>query len=313
MIPLRSPQEARRPTAVAVGSFDGLHQGHRRVIAKIKSNTDIKSIPTVVSFWPHPREVLHGDSRLRLDMPAEKLTLLESLGIEQLVLVPFNKRLANLSSDQFVKEVLKQQLGAVKIAVGQNFRFGVNRTGNISDLGQIAQELGIKVEVLPMLCDGKEKISSSRIRKALTKGQIYEATRLLGRPYRFSGSITSIWSIERKACWDKIVLQVDGRKFLPCEGIYAVWVRLAQCITSQFSIGAMMSLRQHLSVKSASSYTIEVYLPQKRILSPGLELYIEPVHLIRKQQQFPSLTEMNQQITKDIESAYKILGITKTE
>ncbi|HRD41778.1 MAG TPA: riboflavin kinase, partial [Prochlorococcaceae cyanobacterium AMR_MDS_5431] len=306
MIPLRSPQEARRPTAVAVGSFDGLHQGHRRVIAKIKpsSNAEIKGIPTVVSFWPHPREILHGDSRLRLDMPAEKLTLLESLGIEQLVLIPFNKRLANLSPNQFVKEVLKEQLGAVKIAVGQNFRFGVNRTGNTSDLGQIAQGLGIKVEVLPMLCDGEEKISSSRIRKALEKGQIYEATRLLGRPYRFSGNIVSIWSIEKKAYWDKIVLQVDGRKFLPCEGIYAVWARLAQSVTSQFSIGAMMNIKQQLSAKSASLYTIEVYLPRERILCPGLELYIEPVHLIRNQQQFPSPVEMNQQITKDIEFAY---------
>ncbi len=95
LIPLRSPQEARRPTAIALGSFDGLHQGHRRVIASVTDqpaavSTSVPSpVPTVVSFWPHPREVLHGEARLPLDLPAEKLHLLEPLGIQQLVLVPF--------------------------------------------------------------------------------------------------------------------------------------------------------------------------------------------------------------------------------
>ncbi|NDC16162.1 MAG: bifunctional riboflavin kinase/FMN adenylyltransferase, partial [Synechococcaceae bacterium WB9_2_170] len=91
MIPLRSPQEAKRPTAIALGSFDGLHQGHRRVIAAVTGRSSL--VPSVVSFWPHPREVLHGEARLRLDLPAEKLALLEPLGIQQLVLVPFNAQL----------------------------------------------------------------------------------------------------------------------------------------------------------------------------------------------------------------------------
>ncbi|NDG75452.1 MAG: bifunctional riboflavin kinase/FMN adenylyltransferase, partial [Synechococcaceae bacterium WB8_1B_136] len=89
MIPLRSPDEAQRPTAIALGSFDGLHQGHRRVIAAITGPAATQGlVPSVVSFWPHPREVLFGETRLRLDLPGEKLHLLEPLGIQQLVLVP---------------------------------------------------------------------------------------------------------------------------------------------------------------------------------------------------------------------------------
>jgi riboflavin kinase/FMN adenylyltransferase len=118
LIPLRSPQEALRPTAIALGSFDGLHQGHRRVIAAVTAaaGNEAAAIPTVVSFWPHPREVLHGEARLRLDLPAEKLHLLEPLGIEQLVLVPFSRELAALSPEAFVEQVLVGQLAAQRVA-----------------------------------------------------------------------------------------------------------------------------------------------------------------------------------------------------
>ena len=94
MIPLHDPPSALRPTAIALGSFDGLHRGHRRVIAAVTAPMAAareRVVPTVVSFWPHPREVLHGETRLRLDLPEEKLELLEPLGIEQLVLVPFTR------------------------------------------------------------------------------------------------------------------------------------------------------------------------------------------------------------------------------
>ena len=132
LIPLRSPQEALRPTAIALGSFDGLHQGHRRVIAAVAAapGSEQAAIATVVSFWPHPREVLHGEARLRLDLPAEKLHLLEPLGIEQLVLVPFTTELAALSPEAFVEQVLVGQLQAQRIAVGDNFRFGAGRSGD---------------------------------------------------------------------------------------------------------------------------------------------------------------------------------------
>ena len=146
-------------------------------------------VPTVVSFWPHPREVLHGEARLPLDLPAEKLHLLEPLGIQQLVLVPFTQELAALSPEAFVQQVLLDQLGARRIAVGDNFRFGAGRCGDSQTLAAIGHRHGIDVKVLPMLWDGPERVSSSRIRRALAEGDVAEAHRLLERPYRFRGLV----------------------------------------------------------------------------------------------------------------------------
>ena len=225
LIPLRSPQEAKRPTAIALGSFDGLHQGHRRVIAAVTGPSDW--VPSVVSFWPHPREVLHGEPRLRLDLPAEKLALLEPLGIEQLVLVPFNAELAALSPEAFVEQVLVGQLAAARVAVGENFRFGQGRKGDAQTLATVGARHGISVEVVPMLWDGSERVSSSRIRRALAAGDLAEARRLLERPYRFSGRVVRGRGLGKELGWPTANLQVDGRKFLPLEGVYAAMASVA--------------------------------------------------------------------------------------
>ncbi len=166
MIPLCSPQQARTPTALALGSFDGLHAGHRRVIDAVCSQP-CGGVPTVVSFWPHPREVLHGEARLRLDLPGEKLELLQPLGIDQLVLVPFDRALAQLSAEDFVRTMLLDTLQARHIAVGANFRFGRGRQGSTQTLQQICAEANVRVTVLPILEDSSGRMSSSRIRTAL--------------------------------------------------------------------------------------------------------------------------------------------------
>ena len=165
MIPLCSPEQARRPTALALGSFDGLHAGHRTVIRHaVKADV---GVPTVVSFWPHPREVLYGDARLRLDLPEEKLTLLGPLGVEQLVLVPFTRELAGLSGEDFVRTILLETLQARHIAVGANFRFGRGRTGDTALLQRIAAAAGVGVDVVGIVEDQQGRMSSSRIRAAL--------------------------------------------------------------------------------------------------------------------------------------------------
>ena len=173
MIPLCAPENAKLPTALALGSFDGLHLGHKKVIKAILKEPI--GIPTVVSFWPHPREVLFGESRLRLDLPNEKTSLLEPLGIEQLVLVPFNKTLASKSAETFVDEILVKTLHAKHIAVGENFRFGRNREGDISTLKKIGASLGIKISIIPILEDNHGRLSSSRVRKALNDGDLKHA------------------------------------------------------------------------------------------------------------------------------------------
>ncbi|MDM7953637.1 MAG: bifunctional riboflavin kinase/FAD synthetase [Cyanobium sp. CZS 25K] len=308
MIPLHDPQQALRPTAIALGSFDGLHRGHRRVIAAVTEVQPAEQelvVPTVVSFWPHPREVLHGETRLRLDLPEEKLELLEPLGIEQLVLVPFNRELAALTPERFVQEVLAEQLQARRIAVGTNFRFGVDRSGDVDDLARIGAALGIDVRVLPMLWDGAERVSSSRIRRALAAGDIQEAERLLERPYRFSGRVVSGRGLGRQLGWPTANLAVDGRKFLLLEGVYAA---MAWCDGGDASepMPAVMNLGPQPTVDPSAPSAVEVHLLDRKLELAGARLTVQPLRLLRRQQAFASLEALGQQIRRDADLAREL-------
>ncbi len=304
MIPLRSPDQAARPTAIALGSFDGLHEGHRQVIASVVNHAAAgQLVPTVVSFWPHPREVLHGEARLRLDLPAEKVDLLEPLGIAQLVLVPFTPALAALSPEAFVEQVLVQQLQARLVAVGDNFRFGSGRSGDIHTLRELCAARDIAVLVQPILSDSSGRLSSSRIRCALEAGDLEEATRLLGRSYRFGGRVVRGRGLGRELGWPTANLQVDGRKFLPQQGVYAAWVWL-----QEERLPAVMNLGPQPTVDPTAPSAVEVHVLGQRLELEGAELLVEPVALLRQQQRFESLDALVAQIARDAARAEELLG-----
>ena len=318
MIPLLSPAEALRPTAIALGSFDGLHPGHRRVIAAAlgeppsapdsASEAYRKAVPTVVSFWPHPREVLHGEPRLRLDLPGEKLELLEPLGIRQLVLVPFTRELAQLSPEDFVRLVLHEQLQAVRVAVGANFRFGVGRSGSAQDLATLAAPFGMAVSVLPILHDASGRLSSSRIRAALAAGDLAEAARLLLRPYRFSGQVVRGRGLGRGLGWPTANLRVDGRKFLPREGVYAAWAwPQRQGVVEGPPLEAVMNLGPQPTVDPNAPSAVEVHLLGRTLDLTDRWLRVEPVALLRSQCRFADLASLARQISADADQAGKLL------
>ena len=302
MIPLCAPKNAKLPTALALGSFDGLHLGHKKVIKAITN--DQIGVPTVVSFWPHPREILFGESRLRLDLPTEKTLLLKPLGIEQLVLVPFNKTLASKSAETFVNEVLVKTLHAKHIAVGENFRFGRNREGDISTLKKIGASLDIKVSIIPILEDEHGRLSSSRIRKALNEGDLTHAKKLLNRPYTFRGSVEKGKGLGKKIGWPTANLKIDGRKFLPSLGVYAAWAAIAN---KKERFSAVMNLGPQPTIDPSSSSAVEVHLLGKEINLLGKELIIEPVQRIRIQKKFESIEALSKQISLDAELAKEIL------
>ena len=307
MIPLCSPQQAKTPTTLALGSFDGLHAGHRRVIASVTETNHLHAIPTVVSFWPHPREVLHGEPRLRLDLPEEKLELLEPLGIQQLVLVPFNRQLAQLSAADFVDQVLLGCLKARQIAVGANFRFGRGREGDTNTLRVLAEAAGVQVSVLPILEDAGGRMSSSRIREALANGDLQTASALLGRPYRFRGTVVRGRGLGRELGWPTANLQVDGRKFLPGLGVYAAraWMQ-----NDGEALPAVMNLGPQPTVDPNAPSAVEVHLLDRRIELVGQELVVEPVERLRGQQRFSGLDELSAQIGKDAAAARQRLQAT---
>ena len=303
MIPLCSPQDARRPTALALGSFDGLHAGHRNVIRHAVG--DDRGVPTVVSFWPHPREVLSGETRLRLDLPSEKLDLLAPLGIEQLVLVPFTKDLARLSAEAFVDQVLIDTLEARRIAVGTNFRFGHNREGDAALLQELGSKRGIEVRLVPIVTDQGGRMSSSRIRSALETGDLDTAQLLLGRPYRFQGRVVRGRGLGRELGWPTANLQVDGRKFLPALGVYAAW---AQIDGQDERLPAVMNLGPQPTVDPTSPSAVEVHLLDRIIDLENRLIRVQPVKRLRGQKKFSGLDALSQQIGLDAEQARERLA-----
>ena len=304
LIPLCSPQDARRPTALALGSFDGLHAGHRRVIGQAIDGA--AAVPTVVSFWPHPREVLFGEARLRLDLPSEKLKLLQPLGIEQLVLVPFTRELSRLSAEEFVNTVLLDTLQAQRIAVGANFRFGNNRSGDADVLQRVAAARGVEVLVTEIVEDGNGRMSSSRIRAALERGDLDTAKTLLERPYRFQGRVVRGRGLGRELGWPTANLQVDGRKFLPALGVYAAW---AWVDGSDQPLAAVMNLGPQPTVDPTSPSAVEVHLLDRSMELEGRQLMVEPVQRLRCQQRFSGLEELSAQIGRDADQARSLLSV----
>ena len=308
VIPLCDPEQASGPTAIALGSFDGLHEGHRRVITAVSERARSRGlVPTVVSFWPHPREVLFGETRLRLDLPVEKLHLLEPLGIEQLVLVPFTPQLAALSPEAFVQSVLVEQLQARLVAVGENFRFGAGRSGDTTSLRRLGEERGMEVLVLPMLSDDRERLSSSRIRRALAAGRLEEAAGLLGRSYRFGGTVVQGRGLGRGLGWPTANLQVDGRKFLPQQGVYAAWVWLQGERLSGERLAAVMNLGPQPTVDPTAPSAVEVHVLGRQLELEGAQLVVEPVALLRQQERFENLEALVAQIGRDAARAEALL------
>ncbi|QEY31949.1 bifunctional riboflavin kinase/FAD synthetase [Synechococcus sp. RSCCF101] len=314
MIPLCSPDAAQRPTAVALGSFDGLHAGHRAVIEAIcpggpgRGEVAAEAVPTVVSFWPHPREVLQGEVRLRLDLPSEKLELLEPLGVRQLVLVPFTEALSRLTPEAFVRSVLQEQLRAVRVAVGANFRFGRGRAGDSGTLAELGRDLGIAVEVVPLKQEGDVRLSSSRIRRALACGDLAAAARLLERPYRFSGSVTPGRGLGRTIGWPTANLRIDGRKCLPMQGVYAVRVWLESGAEPEGPLPGVMNLGPQPTVDPTAPSAVEVHLLGRSIDLAGCSLRVEPVALLRQQVRFSGMEELGEQIRADAAAAERILS-----
>ena len=306
MISLLTPSEVKEPTSLAIGSFDGLHEGHRTLIKSVVN--EYEYTPTIASFWPHPREILFKETRLRLDLPSEKLPLLENLGIKQLVLIPFDLELSRLSAEEFINGILINQLQARSISVGENFRFGYKRRGDINTIKNSIKNKNIKLNIVPLLEDQEGRISSSRVRNLLLQSDLVKAKDLLKRPYSFSGKVVKGKGIGKKIGFPTANLQIDGRKFLPGEGVYAAWTKE---INSGIKFPSVMNLGPQPTINPLSPSAVEVHIIDKNINLYDLELFVEPIQMIRTQIKFSSMEELSNQISKDKELAKTILQAIK--
>ena len=298
------------PTAVALGNFDGLHRGHQRVIQPIlnfaadqwstasgngQQTTNVNTYGTVVTLNPHPQEFFTGQPRALLTPLNEKVQQLLGLGVQQLVLLPFDRELADLSPQQFVEKILVQQLCSQCISVGEDFRFGRQRSGTAADLSAIAANFGIPVSIVSLhTCEGN-RISSSSIRQALEQGDLERAKALLGRPYTLIGSVVKGIQLGRTIGFPTANLQLPPEKFLPRQGVYAVRVFMEE--GTERTLG-VMNIGNRPTVNGTQP-SVEVHLLDWSEDLYGKTIKVQLEKFLRPEQKFASLEALKAQIQAD--------------
>ncbi|QDZ39263.1 bifunctional riboflavin kinase/FAD synthetase [Euhalothece natronophila Z-M001] len=291
-------ERALTPTAIALGNFDGVHRGHQNVIIPVLQQP-VRS--TVVTFEPHPREYFSGKRCSLLTPLEEKISYLKALGVEQLILLPFNQELASLSPETFVKEILIAKLNPHYISVGEDFRFGYQRKGTAQDLSAIALTKSIEVNIISLKSNQQQRISSSRIRACLNSGEISLANELLGRPYNLTGTVTTGEQRGRTIGFPTANLTPPHNKLIPRYGVYAVEVT-----SSTFPITdphpAVMNIGMRPTVNGKHP-TIEVHLLNWSGNLYSHSLSIAMKQFLRPEEKFSSLDELKAQINRDCEQA----------
>jgi riboflavin kinase/FMN adenylyltransferase len=327
------------PTSIALGNFDGLHRGHQKVIEPIlpshlphlfdSSLADLSSrspagehnqgsggsgggakhpYSTLVTFDPHPQEFFSGESRSLLTPQVEKVQYLKTMGVQQLILLPFDRKLAALSPQAFVEEILIQKLQACYISVGEDFRFGHRRSGTVDDLKEIAQALGVKVQIVSLKKVDERRISSSAIRHALSQGDILEANQLLGRPYRLIGEVIQGQQLGRTLGFPTANLQLPPNKFLPRYGVYAVRVTRDDQPTKDHL--GVMNIGCRPTVAQGQPPTIEIHLLDWSGDLYGKTLTVGIQQFLRPEQKFASLDQLKSQIQLDCIQAKSLASAT---
>lgn len=265
-------------------------------------------LSTVVTFYPHPHEFFSGQMRPWLTPLDEKAALLERLGVQQLVLLPFTSELAQLSAEDFVQEILVKRLQAKHISIGADFRFGHRRQGDATLLCEIATRHGITMTVTELAQDEGDRISSSRIRQSLLSGDLEAATRLLGRPYCLYGRVVQGQQLGRQLGFPTANLQVPQDKFLPRTGVYSVRVYCESSSLGDRALPGVMNLGTRPTV-SGTAQTLEVHLLDWHGDLYGQTLTVALESFLRPEQRFESLDHLKHQIQADCDAAYARLGV----
>ncbi|MDX2272239.1 MAG: bifunctional riboflavin kinase/FAD synthetase [Cyanobacteriota bacterium] len=299
----------RQPARVAIGNFDGVHRGHQQVLSPILQEISTVGIPqqgvkSVLTFHPHPQEILTGAQRALLTPLPEKLEYLERLGVEQVVLLPFTPEFACLNADDFMEKVLRQGLGACQISVGWDFSFAYQRSGTVASLVTWGNAQGITIAVVPETQWQGERVSSSRIRIALTQGEVPLARDLLGRPYRLVGEVVAGDQRGRQLGFPTANLCLPPEKFLPSDGVYAGWTHLP---SARDPIPSVMNIGVRPTVDGLKRQ-VEVHLLQWQGDLYGLTLRVDLQKFLRPEQKFASLAELQDQIARDSQKAWQELA-----
>lgn len=288
---------------LTIGTFDGVHLGHRHLLEQlVRRARDTGRTSAVLTFHPHPRVLLHPELRpAYLSSPEERAVLLESLGIDLLVILPFTRELAETPAEAFVHQ-LYTRLRMRELWVGADFALGKGRSGNIASLQALSASLGFTLHVIEPVRNGDEAISSTRIRNLLLKGQVADAASLLGRPYSLSGTVGPGARRGRILGFRTANLHFDPLRATPANGVYAVW---AVVDGQRYPAVANMGVRPSFG---SGDRLLEVHLLDYEGDLYGKTLTVEFVRRLRPEMRFEDINALIAQVQHDIVEARAILS-----
>ncbi len=285
-----------KKTILTLGTFDGVHIGHAAILKKLTQNTaDGKFESAVLTFFPHPRMVLQGKSDLKLlNTINEKIDLLQKIGIENLIIHPFDANFSQLSAEEFVKTVLVDQLHIQKIIIGYDHRFGKNRTANIDDLTAFGLKYGFEVEQISAQEINDISISSTKIRTALEDGEINLANEYLGYSYFLSGTVVKGKQLGRTIGFPTANIELEEEyKLVPKNGVYIVAADI-----DEKSVYGMMNIGFNPTVQGEKR-TIEVHFFDFDLDIYNRHIRVAILQRIRSEEKFESVEFLKIQLGKD--------------
>jgi riboflavin kinase / FMN adenylyltransferase len=297
---------ARRPNAVTIGNFDGVHQGHQAMLARLASRAaSVGARATVLTFEPHPREIFTPDSApTRLTNLREKLEILRGLDVAHVHVCRFNRAFAAISAEDFVSRILVQGLRARYVLVGDDFRFGARRAGDFDLLQRLGDALGYRAEALPTVEAAGQRASSTAVRDALAAGDMALAAQLLGRPYSISGRVVGGDKLGRRIGYPTANIQLKHNR-PPLTGIFAVQVQGLE----RPGWPGVASLGTRPTVHANGKPTLEVHLFGFDRSIYRHHLRVEFLHKLRDEARFDSLEALVRQIDRDVRQARELLNV----
>ena len=283
-----------------IGNFDGVHRGQRAILDRVTARAEELGVPSVVvTFDPHPLTVLAPErAPVPLTTPKQKERLLEEAGIAVLLVVRFTPELSRVPARTFVRELLRDKLGLKEIYVGSGFVFGHKREGDLALLQEMGRELGFSAEGVEEVVYAGERISSTRIRRAIGEGNVTEAAEMLGRPYSIAGVIARGDRMGQKLGWPTINLMSDN-KLLPADGVYASraffpsYPATFDCVTNIGTRPTVYENYQRVVESHILDFKANVY---------GQRIELGFHKRLREERIFPTVMDLSAQIGRDVEA-----------
>ncbi len=289
---------------VTSGTFDGVHFGHQKILQRLREITKKNGGESVLlTYWPHPRLVLFPDQELHLlSSIEEKADLLSQHHVDHLVIIPFTREFANLSSEAFIKNIIVDKIGTKKLVIGYDHKFGKNRSGSFEELKKDGPIFGFEVEEIPKQMVENKAVSSTKIRKALFEGHVELVNEYLGRPYSLKGMVIEGDKIGRTLDFPTANIEVKFKhKLIPAEGIYAVKVLIGKTsYKGMLNIGFRPTLggTQKRVEVNIFDFDQDIY---------GKEIAVEFFYGIRSEIKFKNLEALKSQLQNDKIKALQIL------